>query len=175
MLLLHNKDQQSAPKLRNMLLQAKERTQAHHCITPEQWTWLLYSVSVISANKLSLQELNQLIGIKLLTSDVLEILVLSPNFQGGKCFSDFHYILKYIFGLNLKNINHFIWKRTQVKVWGQLPWSQYPNTTLNHDNVLMYYALENVFPLRHMFYLPASANAPQFYMSMFRLSSMYWN
>jgi len=26
--------------------------QAHHCLTPEQWTWLLCSVSVILANKL---------------------------------------------------------------------------------------------------------------------------
>jgi len=47
--------------------------QAHHCITPEQWTRLLCSVSVIPANKLSLQELNQFIGIKLLTSGYLEI------------------------------------------------------------------------------------------------------
>jgi len=46
--------------------------QAHHCRTPEQWTWLLCSVSVIPANKPSLQELNQLIGIKLLTSNFLE-------------------------------------------------------------------------------------------------------
>jgi len=39
---------------------------------------LLCSVSVISANKLSLQELTQLIRIELL------ILLVSPNFQGGQ-------------------------------------------------------------------------------------------
>jgi len=32
-----------------------------------------------------LQEINQLIGIELLTSNFLEVLVLSPNFQRGKC------------------------------------------------------------------------------------------
>ena len=32
--------------------------QAHHCITPEQRIWLLWSVSVIPANKLLLKELN---------------------------------------------------------------------------------------------------------------------
>jgi len=39
---------------------------------PEELTWLLCSVSVIPENKLSLQELHQLIGIKLLTSRFLE-------------------------------------------------------------------------------------------------------
>jgi len=42
--------------------------QAQHCMTPEQRTWLLGSVSVLPANKLLLQEINQLIGIELLTS-----------------------------------------------------------------------------------------------------------
>ena len=37
------------------------------------------SESAISANKVSLQELNQLIGIELLTSNFLE----NPDFQGG--------------------------------------------------------------------------------------------
>ena len=32
--------------------------QARHCMAPEQGTWLLCSVSVLPANKLSLQELN---------------------------------------------------------------------------------------------------------------------
>ena len=41
--------------------------QAHHCVTAEQFTWLLCSVSVIPVNKLSLQKLNQVIGIKPLT------------------------------------------------------------------------------------------------------------
>ena len=35
--------------------------QAHHCMTPEQWTWILCSVNVLPANRLSLQELSQLI------------------------------------------------------------------------------------------------------------------
>jgi len=47
--------------------------QAHHCMTPEQWTWLLCSGSVISANELLLQELTQLIRIKMLISRFLEI------------------------------------------------------------------------------------------------------
>jgi len=50
----------------------------------EQRTWLLCSVSVISANKLSLQDLTQLIRIKLLISRFPEIFVLSPDFQGGQ-------------------------------------------------------------------------------------------
>jgi len=45
--------------------------QAHHCITPEQWSWLLCSVSAIPVNKVLLQELNWLIGIEMLTSDFL--------------------------------------------------------------------------------------------------------
>ena len=51
--------EQSDRKLRNLLLQAKERTATFwcHCITSEQWTWLLCSVSLIPANKLSLQQL----------------------------------------------------------------------------------------------------------------------
>ena len=59
--------------------------QAHHCITPEQWSWLLCSVNAIPANKVLLQELNQLIGIKML--QIFKIfLVLSTNFQGWyKC------------------------------------------------------------------------------------------
>jgi len=42
-------------------------------------------MSTIPVNKILLQELNQLIGIKMLTSDFLKFVVLSPNFQGGKC------------------------------------------------------------------------------------------
>jgi len=45
---------------------------------------LLGGVSVISVNKLSLQKLTQLIGIKLLILPFLEFFLLSPNFQGGK-------------------------------------------------------------------------------------------
>jgi len=46
---------------------------AHHCITPEQWSCFLCSVSVTPTNKVLLQELTQLTGIKMLTSDFLEI------------------------------------------------------------------------------------------------------
>jgi len=45
---------------------------AQHCMTPEQWTWLLCRVSVLPGNKLLLQETNQLVGIELLTSNFLE-------------------------------------------------------------------------------------------------------
>jgi len=47
--------------------------QALHCMTPEQRRWLLCSVSVIPANKLSLQARNQLILALLLTSVCLQI------------------------------------------------------------------------------------------------------
>jgi len=56
--------------------------QAHHYMAPEQWNWLLCSVNVISENKVLL-ELNQLIGIKLLTSDLLEIFGSKSQFPGG--------------------------------------------------------------------------------------------
>ena len=38
--------------------------QAHHCMAPWEWTWLLCSVLIISASKLTLQDVNQLMGIK---------------------------------------------------------------------------------------------------------------
>ena len=47
--------------------------QAHHCITPEQWSWILCSVSATPVNKVLLQKLNQVIGIKMLTSNFLDI------------------------------------------------------------------------------------------------------
>ena len=59
--------------------------QAHNCMLPKQWTCLLCSVSVISANKLSLQELTELIRIKLLISRSQKFLRPSPNFQGWEC------------------------------------------------------------------------------------------
>jgi len=60
--------------------------QADHVMTPEQWTWLLCSVSAILANKLSLQEFHQLIGIKLLTFAFLQIFSPWSQFPlGGKC------------------------------------------------------------------------------------------
>jgi len=45
--------------------------------------------------------------------------------------------------LNLKNLNHFTgkFKRLQLTAWGQLPWSRYANTTLNHDKVSISCAL----------------------------------
>jgi len=46
--------------------------QAQHCMTLEPWTWLLCSVSVAPANKLLLQEINQLIEIELLASNFLQ-------------------------------------------------------------------------------------------------------
>jgi len=46
--------------------------QAQHCMTPEQRTLLLCRVSVVLANKLLLQEINQLIGIELQTSIFIE-------------------------------------------------------------------------------------------------------
>jgi len=46
--------------------------QAHHYMKRKHGAWLLCSISVIPENKLSLQELNLLIGIKLLTLSFLE-------------------------------------------------------------------------------------------------------
>jgi len=46
--------------------------QAQHCTTPGQWNRLLCRVSVVPANKLLLQEINQIMGIELLTSNFLE-------------------------------------------------------------------------------------------------------
>ena len=83
--------EQSARKFRNLPLHSTGKGadmsegQAHQCMTPGQWTWLLCSVSVIPENKLSLEELNQLIGIKLLTSGFLEMLgYYSQISRGGK-------------------------------------------------------------------------------------------
>jgi len=74
MLLLRNKDQQKNNLLASFatcLCRQMSELQAYHCMTPEQRTWLKCSVSVIPGNKLSLQELSQLIGIELLTSSFL--------------------------------------------------------------------------------------------------------
>ena len=67
---------QFAPEFRNLHLQQRSRLselQFHDCIMPEQWTdccgvWVAYQ-----QNKLSLQKLTQLIGIKLLILHFLEI------------------------------------------------------------------------------------------------------
>ena len=67
---------QYACQFRNLPLQKRMdmiELQTHHCMGPDYWTWLLCSVTVIPANKLPMQELNQSFGIKLLTSDFLNI------------------------------------------------------------------------------------------------------
>ena len=69
MLLLHNKDQQQNNHLATFATSSAgkgadmKELQAHQCVMPELWTWFLRSVSVIRENKLSLQELDQLIRI----------------------------------------------------------------------------------------------------------------
>jgi len=73
-ILLRNKHQHQK-KFAPNFGHAKEWTselQAHHCMTPEQWTWLLCSASVIPENTVALQKFNQSIGIELLTSCFLE-------------------------------------------------------------------------------------------------------
>ena len=59
--------------------------QAQHCMTPEQGTWLLRSVSVIPENTGELQKFNQSIGIELLTSCFPENLGAWFQSQGRKC------------------------------------------------------------------------------------------
>jgi len=56
-----------------------------HDTAPEQWTGLLCSVTVITANKVPLQISDQLIGSELLTSCFLENLDAYFQFPGGKC------------------------------------------------------------------------------------------
>jgi len=46
--------------------------QDHLCMAPEQSIWLLCRVSVVPVNEQSMQEINQLVGIELLTSNFLE-------------------------------------------------------------------------------------------------------
>ena len=58
--------------------------QAHQCITPEQWSWILCSVSAIPVNKVLLQESNQLIEIKMLTSDFLKFFNSYSQFPGSQ-------------------------------------------------------------------------------------------
>jgi len=60
------------------------KLQARECMTADQLTWLLCSVDVIPANKLSLQGLNKLIGIKLLTSGFPEIFGSMTQFPRGE-------------------------------------------------------------------------------------------
>jgi len=58
--------------------------QAHHCRTPEQWTWLLCSVSVMPETTVVMQNINELIRTELLTSCFLENLGAWFQSQGGK-------------------------------------------------------------------------------------------
>ena len=77
-----------APEIRSLHLQPKERikwtaiSRLHYSRTVN---WLLCSVSVTSANKLSSQELTQLIGIKPLILRFLEIFASWYQFPGGQC------------------------------------------------------------------------------------------
>jgi len=55
--LLRNKDQQQKNPLPSSATQwSISELQAPYCMTPVPWTWLLYSVIVLPANKLLLQE-----------------------------------------------------------------------------------------------------------------------
>jgi len=70
-------EQNSHPSFGSCLCRQTQRhgfgeLHAHRCVLPEQWIWrLLCTVSVISENKLSSQELTNLIRIKLLISRFL--------------------------------------------------------------------------------------------------------
>jgi len=81
--------EQFAPEFRNLPLQARSDTselQAHNYMFSKQWTWLLCSVSVISANRLSLQKLTQIIGFQFLISRFPEIFASYSQFPGrSKC------------------------------------------------------------------------------------------
>jgi len=87
MWLLRNEDQQQNNPLESFATCACRQTNGHEwvkdklitsqCMTPEEWTWLLCSVTVIPANKMSLQELNQKFCF-------LEIFGSKSQFPGGR-------------------------------------------------------------------------------------------
>ena len=59
--------------------------QAHHCLTGGEWTWILCKLSVIPENKLSMQELNQLLGtLRRWHQFFHKFFILSPKFQVGQ-------------------------------------------------------------------------------------------
>jgi len=58
----------------------RSELQVHHCITPEQRSWLMYSGSAIPVKCYCKNKINW-IGIKILASDFLKFLVLSRFFQ----------------------------------------------------------------------------------------------
>ena len=62
--------QVSQPASAGNVADAVNCKQAYHCMTPEQWTWLLRSVSVISAKKAVIARIK---SINLPTSGFLEI------------------------------------------------------------------------------------------------------
>jgi len=61
--------------------------QAHHCMTSEQRSYLLCNISILLANKLSLQELNQLIEIICCLQVLQELVAARLNFQGENAHS----------------------------------------------------------------------------------------
>jgi len=80
-------DMAPRPLWLSLCLQTKERSWVN-CRFSTAWHQNsepgFCAVCVVPANKLLLQEINQLIGIELLTSNFLEsFIVLSPNFQRG--------------------------------------------------------------------------------------------
>jgi len=62
----------------------QEANMSHHCMTPQEWTWLSCSVWVISANKLSSQEVDQLIGIDCWLQVFKKIFASWSQFPGGE-------------------------------------------------------------------------------------------
>jgi len=77
MLGLRRKEQQQNNPLASFATYLSRQRNVHEwsasCMAPEQWPWLLCSVSVIPENKLLLQLFYQLIGNKLLVLDSLKI------------------------------------------------------------------------------------------------------
>ena len=75
----------SAGKWRDM-----SELQTRHCMTLQLWTWLLRRVSFIQAKKLSLQEPNQLTGIKIPTSGFTRNISFLIPISRSKCPFCFH-------------------------------------------------------------------------------------
>ena len=69
MLLLHNERQFSQPASAGNVADMSE-LQGQNCMTPQQWTRLLHSVSMILENKTVIARIK---SIKLLTSGFLEV------------------------------------------------------------------------------------------------------
>jgi len=58
-------------------------------------------------------------------------------------FSDLNFCLQYDiwFGFGFKKHNSLHLEKTRTKIWGRLPWSPCANTTRNHNNVSICFAL----------------------------------